>query len=47
MVWGGCDGKATRVGDGGDVDIEPLAGEVGERLLDERGVSGSEILLVS
>ncbi len=30
MLRGGCDGEAAGLGDGGDVDVEPLAGEVGE-----------------
>jgi hypothetical protein len=30
LVRGGGDGEAAGLGDGGDVDVEPLAGEVGE-----------------
>lgn len=30
MLRGGCDGEAACLGDGWDVDVEPLAGEVGK-----------------
>ena len=45
MVGRGCDCEAAGLGNGGDVDVEPLAGEVGERLLNGRGVSRSETLM--
>ena len=37
--WWGCYGEATGFGDGGDVDVEPLAREVTEgRLLRWKGL---------
>lgn len=41
MLRGGCDGKAAGLGDGRDMHVEPLAGEVGEcELWDDDGKYG-------
>lgn len=41
-----CDGEAAHLRDRGDVDIEPLAREMGEGCLERTGISWSERIVV-